>query len=93
MVYLSRGSISASVGISAFHRSNDLRVSPFLANAVLSVSTTWSTARNRFRWRAFWVGERRHGIFLLVCQRQFGVDEGPVSEVGLTIEDPRLGNL
>jgi hypothetical protein len=50
---LSRGSIWASVGISAFHRSSDLSVSPFLANALLSVSTTWSTARNRFRCRAF----------------------------------------
>jgi hypothetical protein len=64
MVYLSRGIISASVGISAFQRSNDLSVSPFLAKAVASVSTTESTARNRLRCRSFWDGERRHGIFL-----------------------------
>lgn len=64
MVYLSLGSIWASVGISAFHRSNDLSVSPFLASALLSVSTTLSTARNRLRCRNFCVGERRQGIFL-----------------------------
>jgi hypothetical protein len=64
MVYLSRGIISASVGISDFQRSSDLSVSPFLARAVASVSTTESTARNRLRCRSFWDGERRHGIFL-----------------------------
>jgi hypothetical protein len=64
MVYLSRGIIWASVGISAVHRSSDLSVSPFFANALATVATTWSTAFNRLRCRNFWVGERRHGIFL-----------------------------
>lgn len=53
MVYLSRGIIWASVGISDFHRSSELSVSPFLAKALVSVSTTESTARNRLRWRNF----------------------------------------
>ena len=64
MVYLSLGSIWASVGISVFHRSSDFNVSPRFANALATVATTWSTACNRFRCRNFWVGERRHGIFL-----------------------------
>lgn len=34
MVYLSLGSISCSVGISAFHRSSDSRVCPFFASAL-----------------------------------------------------------
>lgn len=64
MVYLSRGSISASVGISAFHVSSALSVSPCRASALSSVSTTASTARRRSRWRAFWNRESLQGIFL-----------------------------
>src|SRR4051794_7967015 len=64
MVYLSLGSISASVGISACHLSTAFKVSPFFAKAFATVSTTLSTARNRCRCLYFWWGERRHGIFL-----------------------------
>lgn len=35
-----------------------------LAKALSTVATTVSTARNRFRCRAFWNLESRHGIFL-----------------------------
>lgn len=86
MVYLSRGSICASVGISAFHRSNDLSVSPFFASALESVSTTWSTARNRFRCRYFWVGERRQGIFLFASQRSH---PGAESELAIGTDQRR----
>lgn len=64
MVYLSLGSISASVGIVSFHTSRALRVWPCFFSAWSSVSTTASTARRRLRCRAFWNLESRHGIFL-----------------------------
>ncbi len=64
MVYLSLACISASVGISVFHSSNDFSVSPFFANATLNVSTTLSTARSRCRCRYFWGADMRQGIFL-----------------------------
>ena len=64
IVYLSLGRISASVGISAFHRSRSLTVVPCFLSAVSIVAMTLSTMRRRLRCRAFWGAERRHGIFL-----------------------------
>lgn len=63
MVYLSFARISSSLGISAFHLSTDLVVSPFLASALSSVATTESTARRRRRCRRFWNLDSRHGVF------------------------------
>lgn len=53
MVYLSFGTISCSTGISSFHLSTGLVVKLYLDNALSSVATTESTARNRLRCRAF----------------------------------------
>jgi hypothetical protein len=64
MVYLSFGTISCSTGISSFQRSTAFVTMPCLANAVSTHATTASTARRRFRCRAFWNLESRHGIFL-----------------------------
>lgn len=63
MVYLSFGSISSSVGISAFHRSIASKVCPLFASAVSSVATTLSTARSRSLCRLFWNFDSRQGIF------------------------------
>ena len=38
---------------------------PFLIRVRLTTATTLSTSRNRFRWRRFWGGESRQGVFLL----------------------------
>ena len=64
MVYLSLGTISSSHGISSFHLSTAFVVMPCLANALSTVATTVSTARRRFRCRAFWNLDSLHGIFL-----------------------------
>lgn len=64
MVYLSLGSISASVGIDSFHVSRAVSVSPCLASAASRVATTESTARSRLRWRVFWKRDSRQGVFL-----------------------------
>ncbi len=64
MVYLSFGTISCSIGISAFHLSTALVVMPCFAKALSTTATTVSTARRRFRCRAFWNFDSRHGIFL-----------------------------
>ena len=65
MVYLSRGNISSSRGISLYHLSTALLVMPpFFDKAALMVSTTRSTSRNRFRCRAFCGGDNRQGRFL-----------------------------
>ena len=63
MVYLSFGIISCSIGISFFHDSIDFITIPFLVRALSITLITLSTARNRFRWRAFWNFESLHGIF------------------------------
>jgi len=67
-VYLSFASISASVGISAFHRSIAAIVSPpCFSSAVESVSTSLSTRCRRLRWRYFCGADMRQGIFLCVA--------------------------
>lgn len=63
MVYLSFGSISSSVGISAFHRSIASKVCPLFASAASSVATTLSTARSRSLCRLFWNFDSLQGIF------------------------------
>lgn len=63
MVYLSLGSISASVGISAFHRSTAATVSPCFASAASTVETTSSTARRRSLCLLFWNLDSLQGIF------------------------------
>jgi hypothetical protein len=63
MVYLSRASISASVGMADFHSSTAATVVPCRASAASTVATTVSTARRRSRCRLFWNLDSRHGIF------------------------------
>lgn len=67
-VYLSLGSISASVGISIFQRSTFFMLNPVRASALSSVSTMLSTCRRRSRCLYFWWRDRRQGIFLKKCQ-------------------------
>ena len=64
IVYLSFGTISCSIGISSFHLSTAFIVAPCFANALSNTATTVSTALRRFRCRAFWNLDSRHGIFL-----------------------------
>jgi hypothetical protein len=93
MVYLSLGSISASVGIDSFHVSSDRNVSPFLASALSSVSITASTARRRLRWRAFWNRDSRQGVFLENFQYLPGLagDRGGRCALGRQSEFERNG--
>ena len=92
MVYLSLGSISCSVGISAFHRSSCFRVSPFFASAAFTVATTSSTARSRFRCLYFWGCDSLQGIFLQRNQSsvQTIILTNDAGESRRTIRDPRL---
>lgn len=64
IVYLSRGTISSSRGISSFHRSTAFADVPCFASALSTTAITLSTMRRRFRWRAFCGRESRQGIFL-----------------------------
>lgn len=63
-VYLSLGSISASVGISSFHRSTAAATMPCFASALSTHATMRSTRRSRCRCRYFCMLDMRHGIFL-----------------------------
>ncbi len=87
MVYLSLGSISASVGMSAFQRSSDRAVMPCLASAWSSVATTLSTARSRLRWRAFWNRDSRQGDFLQPASQRARTRRERRGRP-ITIEDP-----
>lgn len=77
-MYLSLGRISASVGISAIHRSSDSIFCPFFASAACTVDTTLSTARSRNLWRRFWKRDSRQGIFQRTLpERGFVIRKGP----------------